>query len=996
MARIEQKIVLGFDIRGFSILSGLEQYDAQERMNSLVNDFLKNNANISSQYKGDGYYLAGYTSLGVLKLFIALLVSLVDALDGIDFRFVFSMGDISNVPNVRGENSFTGRCVTEADRILSFVKPGSMIFLTSYIYEYIFRKTKVSTLLDTVEIAVIKKVKITTKNDQVFDAYNVRIVSDYKIYGFEFQESPRPGEDKSDLLSHEQIASILDASFPNRNVARLSGDIRPDVSHALFSVEVAPNLEVGFLFLGKHINKNKTLGIVFNNEIPSTLTICANKRYFDEDRSRYWGSDLLKKVDMKKNDYNKQFKIDFYYLNDYIWKYCFDKSMKEASGYDDSGIYIDPNFSIGENDLELHQNVSLFLDNVVKTNISPITMIIGDGGIGKTTILKKIEQKINKDAQNQKFALFIDGSELSTQINKRVDYEIENIYSLYELISFYCSSTRALNYQFVRNKDFINIAVSSGTLIVLIDGIDEIFSSLKSKFSFKDFIENIFRVNDLLNNCQVFISARTYFWESEKINITKSYPDYINVIRLRGFDENLIEEYYSKKFISTKDQSKNALSLYKRLIPENSPLFGVPFVIYVVSDFIQKKQDKEDLDISESEYLTHSDDLDNVIKEICSRDLFRQKLSISIDNYLDLFYYILVSHKGKMSIDDLVALYGQDKIITDGYNPILSTILLNVSSDHYISMCHKYIEDHIISVFGVYYIRHIEKLDQDLISVLAKYSDGGGDIINKMSKRFRHFNVQCDMFKNFFKKILSDLRGCGNIRTKENYGKAISFLLYLAMQSGVCGPSKTMKDKTDIILNLYDGHISDLYIYGDFWALDFRDMKIEESSFINYRKFSRSTFERTRFSRCRFQNIINPSRSKLMSIKKEMFDEKCIFDDNSKLIISSINNEATMIKKCIARDVRNMVGRFYRNDKLAWADIENLDFDTTSGINYRDYFQHFLGSGVIYKVDKPDHNRYTLSREYEESMRSLKQNGYPDSKITKIINTLFKKFYTQR
>ncbi len=105
------------------------------------------------------------------------------------------------------------------------------------------------------------------------------------------------------------------------------------------------------------------------------------------------------------------------------------------------------------------------------TNISPVVVLIGQLGSGKTTLLRQICKQILLQENNNKFAVLINLREKGQELLNAIDEEVNPLNILSKvaerppIISDYDISTLA------------SLALESGSLTVLLDGLDEVTTS---------------------------------------------------------------------------------------------------------------------------------------------------------------------------------------------------------------------------------------------------------------------------------------------------------------------------------------------------------------------------------------------------------------------------------------------------------------------------------------------------------------------------------------
>ena len=183
--------------------------------------------------------------------------------------------------------------------------------------------------------------------------------------------------------------------------------------------------------------------------------------------------------------------------------------------------------------------------------------------------------------------------------------------------------------------------ISSGNILIIIDGLDEIESKLKDKFSIDDFITSLVELNDTYQNCTVIITSRP-----SKREITKQ--DEIEELKLHGFDNELIEKYLSKRF---KGEPKKLHTAKSYLTEINSEEQATPLILRLISDLID--DDLNQIENGITEYFILTNPLDKVVAQIIKREIKKQTLKITIDQYFKILSDIVFDYNNLVLDSDL-------------------------------------------------------------------------------------------------------------------------------------------------------------------------------------------------------------------------------------------------------------------------------------------------------------------------------------------------------
>lgn len=190
------------------------------------------------------------------------------------------------------------------------------------------------------------------------------------------------------------------------------------------------------------------------------------------------------------------------------------------------------------------------------------------------------------------------------------------------------------------------INISCGNLVLIVDGLDEIESILKEKFDLDSFIQSAISLNEAYKSCSIIITSRDYYLDKY---IQK---DSVTVFALLGFSDELVSEYLTKRLSKqrVKDAKKYLLNFDITDESRHTPIY-----ISLICDLVDREEyDKIALpEILESNYYYSNSTLDNLIYKLLQREIGKQSLEITCDDYFELIVEISVRNQGEISKKDL-------------------------------------------------------------------------------------------------------------------------------------------------------------------------------------------------------------------------------------------------------------------------------------------------------------------------------------------------------
>lgn len=289
----------------------------------------------------------------------------------------------------------------------------------------------------------------------------------------------------------------------------------------------------------------------------------------------------------------------------------------------------------------------------IKQVYNPILVVQGEGGIGKTTLLENYLNKFLEINKKTKI-IYMTSSNIVSKINHE-EYE-RNI----DLFDFYRVSVDA-DTHFTR--DLLRLSLDDGKILLVLDGIDEVISSLANKFNFKDFIQNIIDEYSFNNgNCKIVFTCRNQFWEELNLNDNKN----ISIMTLQPFGTEKAEKFFQLAFSDLKKQ-RQALKILNKFIRKNSNTY-IPFMLDTVKYLIEKKEEDakdiasdtyyendesdEDIFLSNVHPLLASDSHDYLVYKICGHE-FKKYNFYTIDEQLSLLTKLATDFDGSIEVSKL-------------------------------------------------------------------------------------------------------------------------------------------------------------------------------------------------------------------------------------------------------------------------------------------------------------------------------------------------------
>ncbi len=627
----------------------------------------------------------------------------------------------------------------------------------------------------------------------------------------------------------------------------------------------------------------------------------------------------------------------------------------------------------------------------------PIFIVQGDGGIGKTTLVQHFLNKIIDKKDNEVQILFIDSSQIINELNN-LSKKIK-IYDFYKAKQETEIKQNGISIDLF-TEDLLRVSVDDGNVIIVLDGIDEVISSLGSSFNINTFIENIVEEYSFnLCRCKIIITCRNHFWGNLEIN-----REMIKYIDLLPFNEEQAKDFFSQSLIkesqSLISKSLNFAKQFSTKSNENaleSPISFSPFVLDTIL-YLAKKDDN----FLESDYL----DSDNIIKYLnlknSSNDFliytvfereYEKLKQLNSSEQLKFFINLASMANGEVSIAQLSKIFGEN--LDDArVNSLMAHPFLRVKDDGRIqSLLFKY--DFFNVLFkGIYLTKsivekNIELIDDIFFNVLNSVSGFDNNFTKSICERM----ILDDEIKLFFLDIIQKIKI--NYSENEDFKfQSISsiFTLYLsilkfnnqlsnndhlntAMTDLFCVKDKTIEGLS--LINIKKSLKKKL-------IFDFSDFEILDSNFIDYDFFWECIFnENTKFKKCRISSIISQKIGKKNSLSRSNFIDcrldQTIIDKFNEIDINKLSN-----KDKIKKEVLGLLKLF----------IQNLNFYPQKEARIKSYSQYsnlypkLLELGVINIYNgKLNETEVAVSPEYSKLIKCITQKS-PSIELNDIVDKL--------
>ena len=748
------------------------------------------------------------------------------------------------------------------------------------------------------------------------------------------------------------------------------------------------NADLLILVLFNHITIKDTLERFIDKNhknLPKNLTIL---------RTTHGEKDYINKIFENKN---KNIYIKEYTIEQFIWDECIDQEWKNENKITEEEFFIDQRVyeeDVLGNKNNLDLSLPYITNNFIESNIDKSTLILfASGGMGKSTLSQVLTNKIN-DSKVKK-ALLIQSDIIRNNIQKDAirNFEIKNLYELYDIYEKMIIKNKSL----LTQKQF-ELGIISGKIVIIIDGLDEIITLFKENFNLKEFINSLEVLNNQLGKAKVIITSRVNILENN--NYLKTIQD-IKILYLKGFEEDIWNKYINKRFSKYRNTDAYVKKINKHIswlleISKEKEKIILPFFVNLISEIAEEEikieGDKNELiiDSIDNDYKCNNESIDYLIHALLKREIKRQKFDINISKFITFFKELTISYGDKFSFENLkefIEIYFDSNDINEIYEKILLNPLIKSNKIEGI-VCFKYdfLTNYFKSLALIDYLSQdeIKVLDKNVINELSKFYDGSHIILKELVKYFSKNIKQCIYnSKKIISLIVIEIQksSTNNIKLKHT----ISSLLYLTQK--IYGEELSRDKRIEIIKELYNNNeIKHLYIWRDFYALDFSNIKIWFSEFHEYNALSKCKFDNMTFYHSLFYNTQILDKCDLTKANFEL--ESCTLGDIQKYIDENDLNNKGQVKN-IEEDFTIFCRNFFNGLNFEAKLIENITIPPKFQSKKKNLLDFLLEKDFLRRSSINKY--YEIDKKYQRSVKNLINNNHIDTDLKLIFKSYLNK-----
>ncbi|PMG76552.1 hypothetical protein BCU84_13435 [Shewanella sp. 10N.286.51.B7] len=729
-----------------------------------------------------------------------------------------------------------------------------------------------------------------------------------------------------------------------------------------------------FVYIHESSNQGKTFADIKNKKLLKNIS----SSIILIDRPK------IKDVERRKTNIKKLFSSEYvFFIDEFGYEHLYKDCILPYEKFN-LPVYVD-----GLYDDDDDENFDLPAINRLKEWLNsenePLFVVSGHGGIGKTTLAKQFLDSVSVDT-SETGILFIDSKEIISELSR--NFSIENKVS--DVFDFYKALMDADEIEGARfDKESLQLSIDNGSLIVVLDGIDEVIAKLGDKFDVEQFIISIFEeYSSGLHKTKVLITCRDHFWNEVGKKII--LPE----LTLKAFNQNLAHEFFEQKLKGDKKKVQKAMVMADDLAIEtsvgsddyNSKTY-IPFLLDMIGYLINSQDiTASNQEYFQSKYLISDNHTDQLVAQVCRREIVKLE-SLSIDQQVELFIRIASNKQNGISLYDIKE--ELKEITTDFDNSLIEKI-----KGHPLIQCENNMIYFRYDVFDTYFKallvydffkqKEPKSISEQLVRIVSGYLKYDSSFTDLVAEKL-NLNDELILFCIDAIEAVATIEG---VNRETFVSSIVSFLLTL-LQNGSERQSN-VNSRSDLLEKLF-GEKNQLVgvclvdIFGDSSSkptFDFRGKELLNCTFNNYEYFWECSIdENTAFHHSIFKDI-DPRAGVNYKIPDGLFSKSCDVTSIQHLL-SEKQEESSNTLDIIKSDLEKVFRLFYQRGNF----YPRKQEEVRKKLSAVKLLPELMDKGVIknYKdPKKPTMKQYRICESYKSVVDYIEQ-GSPSNEFQMLI-----------
>jgi hypothetical protein len=611
-------------------------------------------------------------------------------------------------------------------------------------------------------------------------------------------------------------------------------------------------------------------------------------------------------------------------FKDYLGRFCVDAESLQLSVPYREPFYIDQTlYRVDRNDAETLGPALVHLNGTVsRADSPPLSLLVASGGAGKTTLLRSLSAAINDSRHSRVMLIEADTLKKLPRDQLRRSH-VSSLFDLCELHSMALTAAGATPIRVPSNRNVFDLLLISGSLLILIDGIDELLSMMSSSFELVPFVESIKALNAELGQTRVFLAGRE---DTVGTTVASLRRHGVPIYNLKGFTSAEVAQYVQKRFYKRRKEERLAIvaRVQETLQSVSTAMDDETVLPFFVDALCELEEDANSTGVklkfegaikermAEAGYAHNVKAVDLLVFAIIDRERERQDWKPAVVRLVDVFKEFSSAHFGTARISELSVVVDTYLAATATNSPVTEIFcknpLLSVAND---VVTYRY--DFLQSYFlGLWLIEKLE--DRSISSELfikhfSRLATGQGAVFEELSRFYAsksRKDVQdllTDAYSGFKAVALNENSEAG---AADSARAACSCLLHLF--AATAGKGLNRAEFSTAIFSIVGEETTGerkltkgLFISGDFPLLQFVDREFWNCKLNGYDSFPKCRFSNTKFFYSTFVAIHAENCSPTMSSGIFDLDSCDLGEMTTSLVINGGNTGALLTLEEIKR-----------------------------------------------------------------------------------------------